>query len=119
MTVTKLVRLEDVPDSLDEKLFENLVDVSDGTSDEELQRLAREKFSQLLKEDLSFVWRYNPDDSFSLSRFGILNGIFMHLCPGYRLMITEGPNEPRRIWVCKEEVTSVANFKDPHGESSE
>jgi len=108
----KLTRLEHIPDEVDEKLFEALHTVMDFENPLNECRYTADVLRNLakqaeLKGTLSFVWNDN-NDKLQLSAFGILNGIFMHYCPGYRLMVTEAKNEgmhhePRRIWVCKEE----------------
>ena len=106
----KLTRLESVPDEVDSKIFASLqgasIFVTPGGEDEPLfqeylRNTGRAQMAKLL--DVEPVWRVNENGTFDVSAFGVLNGLFMHYCPGYRLMVTEGPNEPRRLWVCKEE----------------
>lgn len=108
----KLTRLEDVPDEVDEKLFKTRhklrTDV-EGNLDLRVQRWTADYLRSLgnvteMRNEVAFVWKDGVDpDEIDLSAFGVLNGIFMHYCPGFRLMVTEEPNEPRRIWICKEE----------------
>jgi hypothetical protein len=102
----KLERLESIPDEVDAKLFHTLRTLRPDITDLELQRWTAAIFRELateveLRNAVEFVWR-DDNDKLHLSAFGVLNGFFMRFCPGFRLMVTEGPNEPRRLWVCKE-----------------
>lgn len=101
----KLERLDYVPDEVDRALFKALVTWSADTApaDPAEEAAALEKtLREILADKPEPVLRGNADGSVELSGFGVLNGLFMYFCPGYRLMVTEGPNEPRRLWVAKE-----------------
>ena len=100
----KLERLENIPDDVNARLFRAL------KSWKGEDAVGRIDDKQVMVDILCEVLVDRPEpvmrttaDGLEVSPFGILNGLFMHFCPGYRLMVMEGPNEPRTLWVCKEE----------------
>lgn len=99
----KLERLESVPDAVDESLFRTRASIRDDQgAGEALAVTLRDELVEAQNCGAEIVCRVGEGGRLEVSAFGILNGLFMHYCPGYRLMVTEGPNEPRRIWVAKE-----------------
>jgi hypothetical protein len=99
----KLDILPSVPDEVDAALFGTIETYSYMQSDpsclDVLQRLFN---TDEVAGGPSPVMRAGDEDVLIVSAFGIINGIFMHFCPGYRLAVVEGSDEPRRIVVAKE-----------------
>lgn len=107
----KLTRLDHVPDDVDEKLFHTRLTLRPDIEPWQIQQWTAAVLRELaqgteLENPVEFVWR-GDNGKLHLSAFGILNGLFMHFCPGYRLMVTEGPEEERRLWVALEEEDTV------------
>ena len=105
----KLERLDSIPDEVDEQLFKSLHTWrgdEDFLAQVEVGIETKRLLLEMLEDGCEVVLRHETiekgDEKLSLSGFGVLNGLFRHFVPGYRLMVTEGPNEPRRLWVCKE-----------------
>jgi len=103
----KLERLESIPDEVDEKLFRALVTLPIETADAVCDAEFRKLFLEVIAESPNPILAVGDDlDTLRISSFGLLNTLFRHFCPGYRLMVTEAapdePVQPRRLWVCKE-----------------
>lgn len=107
----KLTRLDHVPDDVDGKLFHTILTLRPDIETWQIQQWTAAVLRELaqgteLENPVEFVW-LDDNGKLHLSAFGILNGLFMHFCPGYRLMVTEGPEEERRLWVALEEEDTV------------
>jgi hypothetical protein len=99
----KLEKLDSIPDEVDESLFRTRDRVRDGAGAAEgLALTFRDEMESARNGGAKVVCRSGEEGMLEVSAFGILNDLFMYYCPGYRLMVVEGPNEPRRLCVAKE-----------------